>query len=317
MVPIVRRAARVQDGHSPGEQCLFAALWAEAKEENRESKLITIGWDRMGRLANLRATNAAANCRCLIYKRAIDIVAPPDPATRKGTTYRIWSYQSVLQRRIEAGMEWYTKNRGVQFVRPLSEYPQACARWDKYHELLNDKRTVLEAETVPGKSTVSESRRDTVPVSEDAPHPILGRDSLKQLQRTVSIDRKVGDTTTCAGASSSHLNQSGVDAPATWHESLVEAFRTAGKPIPLKSQAERAYRLVAPDWDRFLAWLSTSVAFQRTQHPGGLPALIEMFRTAVGAQTEQSTTTSRPLLSRIGRRFDRIRQEEEGNAKSA
>ena len=184
----VRRACRVQDGHSSGEQCLYAVLWENSSAEDRDSRVITIGWDRMGRLANLNANNARIACHRLIKKLAVDVVSPRDSNTRTGTTYRIWSWAGVVRRRKAAGMEFYIKSRGVEFVRPPAEYPDARARWDQHQRTMLEKSTALETGTVLEMRTVTETIASSVPVSSENTPPVSAGASLKQSNRIESIE---------------------------------------------------------------------------------------------------------------------------------
>jgi len=130
--PKPRRAFKVQDGHSSGEQCLYAALWAAGKSEGRESRLITAGFDRMSYLASIDKKNVRIAAGRLVDKLALDLVSWENSKTRTGRTYRVWSWSKVIERRIAAGMEWYIKTRGVEFVRPPDGFPEAQARWDAH-----------------------------------------------------------------------------------------------------------------------------------------------------------------------------------------
>lgn len=72
-----------------------------------------------------------------------------------------------------------------------------------------------------------------------------------------------------------------------WHQNLCRAFRATGKGSPTRNQSADAYRAAAPHWDEFLRWLAIAPAFAETKHPGGLPALIQMF---LADRTAESVT---------------------------
>jgi hypothetical protein len=112
----IRQAALVQDGHSLGEQALYEALWDHAQPQDKESKLITIGYRQMGVLARLTVNNSKANIKSLMQKLAVEEIASFTHA--QGTTYRVFSYPAILQRRRDAGLTHYIKSRGVVFVNP-------------------------------------------------------------------------------------------------------------------------------------------------------------------------------------------------------
>jgi hypothetical protein len=190
----VRRAAKVQDAHSSGEQCLYAAMWENAKPATRDYRTITAGWDRLGRLANLTSMNARAACRRLIEKLAVDMIASENSDARIGRTYRVWSWAALLARRGDAGMEWYVKTRGVEFVRPPATDPDARARWDAYQSRQGKHETETvavsnkpsELNTVPLPVTVPETERETVPFSERGT-VAFSETPLKQLRSNESI----------------------------------------------------------------------------------------------------------------------------------
>jgi hypothetical protein len=189
-----RRATRAQDGHSSGEQCLYAAMWQAGRPEQEDgrSRLVTAGWDRLGAMANLSWKNARAAVFRLIDKLAIEVAAAENSNTRTGRTYRVWGWVALLERRRAAGMEWYVKTRGVEFVRPPAECPGAQAKWDLRHEekgTVVDSKTADEKTTVPflltvvekTTGTVSEKTTDTVPFS-----PTLSFKNLKIEESTSS-----------------------------------------------------------------------------------------------------------------------------------
>jgi hypothetical protein len=72
-----------------------------------------------------------------------------------------------------------------------------------------------------------------------------------------------------------------------WHTSLSKLFTASRKPSPTPKQSADAYRSAAPHWDKFLEWMATAPAFEKTQHPGGLPALLQMFEAEMNAEPVQ------------------------------
>src|SRR5215813_2062671 len=114
----VRRAVLAQDGHSSGEEILYQALWNSkyARQETKETKLITIGWKAMAKMARMTPRNTKRNCQSLIDKLALEQLSDENSRESIGRTYRVHSYKSILERRRAAGMEWITRTRGVEFV---------------------------------------------------------------------------------------------------------------------------------------------------------------------------------------------------------
>jgi hypothetical protein len=116
----VRRAVTAQEGHSAGEEILYQALWncRYARPESQETKILTIGWKAMSKLARLTPRNTKRNCQSLIAKLALEQLAGENSRESIGRTYRVYSYKAIEERRQAAGLHWVTRSRGVMFVPP-------------------------------------------------------------------------------------------------------------------------------------------------------------------------------------------------------
>jgi len=126
----IRRAVKVQDAHSIGEQALYQALWNAAIPETADSRLIRIGYGGMQSLCGLDKSNCKDNILSLIKKLAIEVISGFDIRRNEGNTYRVLSYGAILKRRKAAGLEWVIRSRGVQFVEqpPIGEKPMGDYR---------------------------------------------------------------------------------------------------------------------------------------------------------------------------------------------
>jgi hypothetical protein len=109
-------ARTAQDGHSLGEQAVYYALWSAADPETAESRLVSIGYERLADAARLHWTNVKKNLRNLETKLAIEAIAPENSGQRIGKTYRVYSYRAILERRRNAGLIWYRRTKGVQLL---------------------------------------------------------------------------------------------------------------------------------------------------------------------------------------------------------
>lgn len=169
----IYRCLRAQDGHSFAEDRLYGALWNSdlARAEGPDSKLITVGWDRMSQMAGMTPRNARENCFRLLEKLAFERVQRHVSEERLGTTYRIYSVEAVLRRRQAAGMEWVVRNRGgVTFV---AAPPQGTVS-SKVTVSVGSKGTVLLQESVAGSAaTVSGGPRDVARACRQAAPAIL------------------------------------------------------------------------------------------------------------------------------------------------
>jgi hypothetical protein len=149
---------------------------------------------------------------------------------------------------------------------------------------------------------------DSNPVNPDSnPEPIRTPSTTGKDSRTRK--RASANSPNAAAASAikpSYINGNGKEttttiespSPSTFHdpsaefrERLALTFSRAGKPLPLKAQAEATYKAVGPHWEEFLVWMPTAREFKRTEHPGGLPTLIEMFKTNLETKKKQTKET--------------------------
>jgi hypothetical protein len=112
----VQEVRVVQDSLSFGEEALYNALWANATPHNIEARRITIGFERMSRVARLTDKNCKLNCRALMQKRIVEEIA--DTNFREGRTYLIYNSQAALVRQRQSGLTHVVRTRGVVFVDP-------------------------------------------------------------------------------------------------------------------------------------------------------------------------------------------------------
>jgi hypothetical protein len=101
-----------------GERILYEALW-HCRETNGIGKFKTfsLGYDRIARIASVDEKTVRVSVPRLISKRVLDLLAAENSATRTGRTYRIYSYEGILERQRAAGMTSIIKNgKAVEFV---------------------------------------------------------------------------------------------------------------------------------------------------------------------------------------------------------
>ena len=105
-----------QDGHSLGEAALYQVLWARARPDTDDSRIITAGWRTMKRFCGMTDKNCKRNATGLVEKLAIEVIGAENISTFTGRTYRIHSYATILARRKATGMEWVSRDRSRRFV---------------------------------------------------------------------------------------------------------------------------------------------------------------------------------------------------------
>jgi hypothetical protein len=143
----VYKAVIVQDGHSLGEQAVYDALWKLAEGDDAATRTVTIGYDKLAKFCRLNEKSVRGNIRSLVQKLAIEVIGAENSAIKQGKTYRVYGFQTVLERRKTAGLEWVIRNKGVRFVPPPADTP-----------------TVVETPTVVDTPTGSVVERPTVTV---------------------------------------------------------------------------------------------------------------------------------------------------------
>lgn len=118
----VRRATCMADGHSRAEQMVYEAIWKAADPQEDGTRILTIGFLSLGRLAGLSESNARINLRSLIRKLAVEQHSTYVCEQSTGYTWRIYSSDAVFSRREAAGLIWYAKRTlAVVFVDPQTQ----------------------------------------------------------------------------------------------------------------------------------------------------------------------------------------------------
>jgi hypothetical protein len=103
-----------------GEERFYEALWHAAESgDGQQSKIFCLGYDRLAHLARLDEKSVRQLIPRLAAKKILDIVAAENSSIRLGKTYRIFSYEAILERQRSAGLEFVIKRgRAVEFVWP-------------------------------------------------------------------------------------------------------------------------------------------------------------------------------------------------------
>jgi hypothetical protein len=115
----LRLVATVQDGHTHGEQALFATLWRLGKPVTGTNyRLLTIGERTLAKQVPIAYSTIQENLRSLLEKLAIDI---QNNGSQKPKTYRVYSFDEVLRRRKAAGLTHVLRRTsGAVLVNPTA-----------------------------------------------------------------------------------------------------------------------------------------------------------------------------------------------------
>jgi len=121
----VIRVNIAQQSMTLGEERFYQVLW-HAKDtdgvlhESPQSKTFSMGYDRLARLVRLDEKSIRQLIPRLAEKKILEVVAGENCSARVGKTYRIFSYEAILDRQRRTDMQFVVKRgRAVEFVWPL------------------------------------------------------------------------------------------------------------------------------------------------------------------------------------------------------
>jgi hypothetical protein len=121
----VQRVAAARHSLSLGEERVYETLWNAAEKdgvapETSNSKVFSLGYDRIARLVRLNEKSVRLLIPKLIAKQALEVIAAENSAGQVGRTYRIFSEEELLRRQQAANLTVVVKNgRAVEFVWPV------------------------------------------------------------------------------------------------------------------------------------------------------------------------------------------------------
>jgi len=118
----VQRVNIAQQSMTLGEERFYQNVW-HAREsdgvtkDGPRSKVFSLGYDRLAKLVRLDEKSVRMLIPKLVTKRIIEILAGEISAARIGRTYRIFSYEQILERQRAANLLFIVKKgRAVEFV---------------------------------------------------------------------------------------------------------------------------------------------------------------------------------------------------------
>lgn len=118
----LKKAVLAQDGHTMAEQIIYSALYS-AGEGEASFRDVAVGNRWIMARTGLSERTVQLNLKSLQLKLSIEIIRRHNPDTNEPTLYRVYSFESILERRRAAGFDLVARKRGggVRLVR--SETP--------------------------------------------------------------------------------------------------------------------------------------------------------------------------------------------------
>lgn len=122
----VRQIRLAQDVISPAEESVYDTLWTACSADQADggdvSRVVQAGYDYLAKHTELSKRTIQRIVEKLIDKDFIAIERPADIYQRSSTVYRVFSYQTVLDRHMQKGRLHVAKlGPGFSYVRPLNE----------------------------------------------------------------------------------------------------------------------------------------------------------------------------------------------------
>jgi hypothetical protein len=180
----LRPARSVQDAHTNGEHLLLTAMWKKGTPESEDSRLLRAGLSELARLTGSHKTSCRAYVRALVAKLALEEAETFDAAagSEGARVYRIFSFNTILERRRRANLTHVIRTGAVSFVNP------------KTGEKLTAGGTFLPDSNLPTDSNVlSESKFHTDsgsnhPHAPGSNHPLLNKNRDQELSKQTSSE---------------------------------------------------------------------------------------------------------------------------------
>ena len=121
----IQRVYIAQHSMTLGEERFYQAVW-HAREadgvtkEGPSSKIFSMGYDRLARLVRLDEKSVRLLIPKLVHKQIMEVLAGEVSATRLGRTYRIFSYEEILDRQKAANLRYVVKKDVPSNLSPRS-----------------------------------------------------------------------------------------------------------------------------------------------------------------------------------------------------
>ena len=107
----LRRAVLAQDGHTMAEQIIYSALY-NAGQGIAPYRDVAVGNRWIMARTGLSERTVQLNLKSLQLKLSIEIIRRHNPDTNEPTVFRVYSFESILERRRAAGLDLVAKKRG-------------------------------------------------------------------------------------------------------------------------------------------------------------------------------------------------------------
>jgi hypothetical protein len=173
----IRPARSVQDAHTNGEQLLLTHMWKKGTAETEDTRLLKVGLSELARWCGSHKTSCRAYVRALIAKLAVEEAETFNAAagSEGARVYRIFSFNTILERRRRANLTHVIRTGAVSFVDP------------KTGEKLFPGSSLLPGSKLLPDSTLQPGSGSNHPTAPGSNHPPLIKNKKEVLLRTSAV----------------------------------------------------------------------------------------------------------------------------------
>jgi hypothetical protein len=182
----LRLARSVQDAHTHGEHLLLTAMWKKGSPESDDTRLLRAGLAELSRWTGSHKTSCRAYIRALIAKLALEEAETFNASAGSdgARVYRIFSFNTILERRRRANLTHVIRTGAVSFVDP-----RTGQRLPPGSNLLSGSSLLADSKIQPASNLPSDSGSNH-PLIPGSNQPLLYKnkeDALKQTTATTAV----------------------------------------------------------------------------------------------------------------------------------
>jgi hypothetical protein len=172
----IRPARSVQDAHTNGEHLLLTAMWKKGSPESDDTRLLRAGLAELSRWTGSHKTSCRAYIRALIAKLALEEAETFNASAGSdgARVYRIFSFNTILDRRRRTNLTHVIRTGAVWFVDPRTG------------EKLTPDSNLLSGSNLPPDSNLPPASGSNHPPAPGSNQPPLNKNREEVVKQTTA-----------------------------------------------------------------------------------------------------------------------------------
>lgn len=164
----VQKAVLAQDGHTMAEQIIYSALY-NAGDGVTPCRDVAVGNRWIMARTGLSERTVQLNLKSLQMKLSIEVVQRHNPDTNEPTIFRVYSFESILERRRAAGLDLVARKRGGG-VRLVSSHTPGASHTPPVSDSTDASYSPVVSNTseAPASDTPSPAVSETMHIGNDS-----------------------------------------------------------------------------------------------------------------------------------------------------